>query len=80
MRTVSLNLPAGLDAKLTTLSKERRTTKSAVVREALESLFASPSNTGATSCLDLASDLSGILDGGAEDLSVNKDLMRGYGQ
>jgi hypothetical protein len=81
MKTLSLKLPARLDAKLTAAAKRQRTTKSAVVREALDK-FLNGRKTPAKSrrsALELAGDLIGSLEGPG-DLSYNPDYMRGFGE
>jgi hypothetical protein len=79
MKTVSLKLPDSLDAKLTTMAKRKGETKSVIVRQALERLYAREASSQPATCLDLARDLCGIVEG-PEDLSTNKEHMRGYGQ
>jgi Arc/MetJ-type ribon-helix-helix transcriptional regulator len=80
MKTISLKLPDGLNAKLNRVAKERDLSKSEVVREALEQFF----NGHATartplSALDLARDLAGCLEGPGE-LSTNPKYMEGFGK
>ncbi len=79
MKTVSLKLPRSLDAKLTTVARRRRASKSAVVRDALEAFFASDGRLRGVSVLDLAGDLAGCVEG-PRDLSTNKKYMRGFGR
>lgn len=81
MPTITLKLPAGLAARLNTVVRRRSTTKSAVVRQALEAhLEDSARDEDRGSCLDLARDLAGSLRGGPRDLSSNKRHLRGYGR
>ena len=81
MRTVTIKLPDGLAARLEGLVRRRSTTRSAVVREAVESLLSREgSDADAGSCLDLARDLAGSLAGGPKDLSSNKKHLRGFGR
>ncbi len=75
MRATSLKLPESLDRKLTELAARRRTTRSALFREALEAYTAEPSR----SVTSLASDLAGSL-AGPRDLSTAKHLMTDYGK
>jgi len=79
VKTVSLKLPEALDARLAAAARQRRTSKSAVVRDALETLFASRQETGRRTCLELAADLAGCVEGPG-DLSVNKKYLDGFGQ
>jgi Arc/MetJ-type ribon-helix-helix transcriptional regulator len=77
MRTVAFKLPPDLDRKLTELARRRRTSRSAVVREALEALGAPPGKLPA-SVTEAAGDLVGALSG-ATDLSTSKRHLAGYG-
>jgi len=79
MKNISLKLPDELHSKLEQLSKQRGAAKSDVIRDALEAYFAAPKNGARVSCLDLASDLAGSIDGPA-DLATNSKYMRGYGR
>lgn len=76
---LSLKLPAALLVKLEAAAKRRRTTKSAVVREALEAHFANGRRRRKASVYDLAKDLCGVFDG-PRDLATNPRYMRGYGR
>jgi hypothetical protein len=78
MKTISLKIQAGLDAKLTTMARQQGTTKSQLVRQAIEA-YAVGQSPIAGSCLDLARDLAGCARGPA-DLSTNKKHLRGYGR
>ncbi|HXX69877.1 MAG TPA: CopG family transcriptional regulator [Polyangiaceae bacterium] len=76
MRTVSIRLPECLDCRLTTLAKRWKTSRSTVLREALEELIArSPKFTVG----ELAADLIGSVEG-PRDLSTNPKYMEGFGQ
>lgn len=78
MKTVSVKLPNDLDATLTAVARHRRTSKSAVVRAALEELVArGQSRVG--SALDRVRDLAGCVVGPA-DLSINKAYLEGLGR
>ena len=80
MTTLSLKLPAGLNARLEAAAKKKGRTKSEVAREALEAfLGAGASSRGGGSCFDLARDLAGSLKGPG-DLSYSKRRLRGYGK
>ena len=79
MKNVSLKLSDELNTKLEQVSKQRGARKSDVIREALESYFADSKNGAGVSCLDLAGDLVGCLDGPA-DLATNPKYMRGFGR
>jgi Arc/MetJ-type ribon-helix-helix transcriptional regulator len=75
MRTVSFKLPAGLDEALDELARRRRSSRSAVVREALEA-FATDRSRSVTA---LAGDLVGSLEGPG-DLSTNPKYMADFGK
>ena len=79
MKTISLRLSDELDALLEALRAERGTSKSELVREALEEYTRGESGRRPGSCLDLASDLAGSL-AGPEDLASNKRHLKGYGR
>lgn len=79
MKTLSVKLPKALDAKLKAIAQQRGTSKSAVVRGALEALVARNGGRKAGSALDLARDLAGCL-AGPGDLSVNKGHLKDFGR
>lgn len=80
MATISVKLPSALDAKLAAAAKRRRTTKAAVVREAIDTYLNGrhkPLKKG--SFLELAGDMIGRLEGPG-DLSYNSEHMRDFGK
>jgi hypothetical protein len=79
MKNISLKLPDDLNAKLEQVSKQRGAAKSDIVRDALQAYFAGQQNGARVSCLDLARDLAGSIDG-PTDLATNPKYMRGYGR
>lgn len=79
MKTLSVKLPDGLDAKLTAAARRRRTSKSVVARKALESALRESTKPKAGSVLDLVHDLAGCVDG-PSDLSVNKTYLKTFGR
>jgi Arc/MetJ-type ribon-helix-helix transcriptional regulator len=79
MTTISLKLQAHDLERLKSLAKERRTTQSALVRQAIQRLLKEPKADKARSFRDTVRDLSGIVDGPA-DLSTNPKHMDGYGK
>ena len=79
MKTLSLKLPESLDQQLTVHARQRRTTKSALVREALTGYLHPKGTPRKGSFLDLAGDLIGSLEGPG-DLSTNKDYLKDYGR
>ncbi len=76
MRVVSIKLPADLDKELTELARKRRLTRSAVVREALDSYARRPRR----SVISAAGGLIGALKGGPVDLATSGRHMAGYGK
>jgi hypothetical protein len=80
MKTVSLKLPATLSARLDRAARQRGQSKSAIVREALQS-FLNGKHAGARplSALDLAGDLVGCAEGPG-DLSTNPKYLEGFGR
>jgi metal-responsive CopG/Arc/MetJ family transcriptional regulator len=75
MRVVSIKLPEDLDQELSEIAKRRNASRSAILREALES-FARGSKRSATSA---AGDLVGSLRG-PRDLSTHRKHLSGYGE
>lgn len=76
MRTVTLKLPKHLDEALDRLARQRGTTRSAILRDALASYAARPKVT----LLDLAGDLIGAFKGGPRDLATNPKHLEGFGE
>lgn len=79
MKTVSLRLPDELLAKVTALARRRNVSKTAVIRDALESFVDGNTADEGASAFDLSSDLIGSLDC-PRDLSRNKRHMQEYGR
>lgn len=75
MRTVSFKLPESLDDALTDIARARKSSRSAIVREALESV----AKAKRRSVTALAGSLVGSLDG-PSDLATNSKHMSGYGK
>jgi ribbon-helix-helix CopG family protein len=80
MKSISATLPNELDAKLTSTARQRRSTKSAIVRAALEQYLARDTEPPPESVAALAKDLIGCVSGGPPDLSYNKKYLEGLGQ
>lgn len=77
MRTVSFKLPPKLDEALDELARSRRTTRSELVREAIEALAKAGGRRPSVTAL--AADLVGSVDG-PTDLSTNRKHLAGYGK
>jgi len=80
MTTISLKLPDRLLELLEKESRARRTTKSSLVREALEKTLATRAAGGEASCYELAQDLAGSLKGLPRDLATNPKYLEGLGR
>jgi Arc/MetJ-type ribon-helix-helix transcriptional regulator len=78
-RTISVKIPRPLAARLSAAVRRRKTSQSAIVREALEGHLQSDSLDHTGSFLELAGDLVGSVSGPV-DLSTNKRHLRGYGR
>jgi predicted transcriptional regulator len=75
MRTVSFKLPAELDEALDQLARRRGTSRSDIVREAIEAL----AKGGRQSVRAVAGRLVGSLEG-PTDLASNPKHLAGYGK
>ena len=75
MRAVSFKLPEQLDDALSDLAQRRKSSRSALVREAIEAL-ATTKQKSVTAVVDA---LIGTLEGPA-DLSTNPKYRSGYGK
>lgn len=80
MITISLKLPDRLLELLEKESRTRRTTKSSLVREALEKSLSPRSRGSEATCYDLARDLAGSVKGLPRDLATNPKHMDGFGR
>ena len=79
MKTLSLKLQESLHTRLATAAEKRGQSKSAVVREALQAFLENDRAAESGSCLEMAADLAGCVEGSG-DLSVNRKHLRGYGK
>ena len=79
MKSMSMKIPEGLHKRLERAAKERNTSKSNVVREALEQFFNGRASVRPISALELAGDLVGCAEG-PSDLSTNPKYMEGFGE
>ena len=79
MKTLTVKVPEELDLKLAAVAKKIGESKSNLIRTAIEHIVTSSSAITANSCLDLAKDLVGSVEG-PTDLSHNKKHLAGYGQ
>ena len=79
MKTLSVKLSDGLDAKLAAAARRRKTSKSVVARRALELMLRESGRSTVGSALDLVGDLVGCV-AGPTDLSVNKRYVKTFGR
>jgi hypothetical protein len=79
MKTVTVKISEELDQKLTAIAEKSGESKSDLIRTALDYILSSRDTITPNSCLDLAMDLCGSIEG-PTDLSYNKKHLEGYGQ
>jgi len=79
MKTLTVKVPEELDLKLSAVAAKTRETKSALIRAALDHILKSSEAITPNSCLDLAKDLSGSVEG-PSDLSHSDKHLKGYGR
>ena len=79
MKTLTVKVPEKLDLKLAALAAKRGETKSDLIRTAINSILKENEAVVPSSCLDMAKDLVGSVEG-PSDLSFNKKHLKGYGK
>ena len=79
MKTLSVKVSDDLNLKLAAVAAKRKENKSNLIREAIETIVNANEAITPNSCLDLAKDLIGSVEG-SPDLSYNKKYLKGYGQ
>jgi predicted transcriptional regulator len=79
MATVTVKLPDALAARLKSAVKRRGRSQSALFREALEAHLELEEEALAGTCLEVARDLAGSLQG-PSDLSFHRRHLRDYGR
>jgi predicted transcriptional regulator len=79
MKALTVKVPEDLDFKLAAVARKIGESKSNLIRTAIENIVTSSSAITANSCLDLAKDLVGSVEG-PTDLSHNKKHFAGYGE
>jgi Arc/MetJ-type ribon-helix-helix transcriptional regulator len=79
MKTISLKLPEPLETRLAAAARKTGQSRSEVVRAALDAYLTGSAASARQSCLDLAGDLAGCVDGPA-DLSTNPKHLKGHGE
>lgn len=79
MKTITVKVPEELDQRLESVAEKTVESKSNLIRAVIEYILSMRDNSTPISCLDLAKDLSGSIDGPA-DLSCSKKHLEGYGK
>ena len=79
MKTLTVKVPEKLDLELAALAAKRGESKSNLIRSAIQSILKSNDAVAPNSCLEMAIDLVGSVEG-PSDLSCNKKHLEGYGQ
>jgi metal-responsive CopG/Arc/MetJ family transcriptional regulator len=79
MRTLSIKLPEALLERLDSTAAKKGESRSALLREAIETVINGDGKSHSGSCMELAKDLAGSVNGPA-DLSYNKARMAEYGK
>jgi len=79
MKTLTVKVPEKLDLKLAAVAAKRGESKSNLIRTAIESILEINEAIAPNSCLDMAKDLVGSVEG-PSDLSYNKKHLKGYGK
>jgi len=75
MNAISLKLPKALLNRVEEEARNRRRSKSAVIRDCLDAVLCRPKRRGATSCYDLVPHLAGSVKG-SPDLSTNPQRLK----
>ncbi len=79
MAAISLKMPEQLAAEVAAVAHRRGVSKSALIREAIETFLGADEVGHPRSALDIVADLAGSCEG-PEDLSTNKKYMEGFGE
>ena len=79
MKTLTVKVPEELDLKLAAVAAKRGESKSNLIRTAIISILKENKAVIPNSCLDMAKDLVGSVEG-PSDLSCNKRHLNGYGK
>ncbi len=79
MITISLKIPEELVARMDAVACAKRTSRSALLREALEEKLEVIASKSPPSLYDQSSDLCGKKSSGLEDLASNPKYLEGFG-
>ena len=80
MTTITCKIPEKLDTELEAVAEKRGVSKSALVREALESTIAAQKDRVQLSAHDVMKEFCGIVKGGPKDRSWNRKRMENFGR
>jgi hypothetical protein len=80
MVTLTVKIPAQLEAELQQVAQRSQLSKSEVVRRALASYSPRQLDTGFVSALTSAGDLVGCFSGGPKDLASNPRHLKNFGK
>ena len=80
METLSMKLPRALLTRLDQESRVRRTSRSSLVRQAIERELSGPASGVSPTCFDLAADLAGAISGLPKDLATNPKYLKDFGR
>ena len=78
MTTITCKIPDEVSAHLAAAARQRRVSKSQIVREALAASFRKRKR--ALSAFDLIKDACGIIKGGPKDYASHSRHLRGFGE
>jgi len=79
MVTVTVKLPLALASQLSTQAREKRVSKSALIRASLEKTLANGKSRRRPTFGERVGHLAGSVKGLPKDLSTNKKYMEGFG-
>ena len=80
MKTLAVKIPEKLDLQLQSLSKQRKVSKSKIVRDAIRECLERQKDHQELSAFDLMKDGLGILRSDCDDLASNSEHMNGFGR
>ncbi len=81
MVTVTVKLPPALASQIAAEARQKRLSKSALIRDSLERRYANGKSRRRPTVGELVGHLAGALKGNApRDLSTNKKYMEGFGE
>lgn len=80
MTTISLKIPDELVSRMDAVARSKRTSRSALLREALEEKLRALDRKSPPSLFDQSSDLCGMADSGIGDLASNPSHLEGFGK